>query len=70
MALVYWREKYLRYIFLVWSVFFGAVVLLGHFHYSIDVFAAFFITFTIYHIAIYFFPTSHARFVADEPISL
>jgi hypothetical protein len=70
MALVYWREKYLRYIFLVWSVFFGAVVLLGHLHYSIDVFAAFFITFAIYHMALYFFPRSHARFSADEPISV
>jgi hypothetical protein len=70
MALVYWREKYLRYIFLAWSVFFGAVVLLGHLHYSIDVFAAFFITFAIYHMALYLFPRSHARFSMDEPISL
>ncbi len=70
MALVYWREKYLRYIFLAWSVFFGVVVLLGHLHYSIDVFAAFFITFAIYHIALYLFPRSHARFSMDEPISL
>ena len=70
MALIFWREKYLRYIFLAWSVFFGAVVLLGHLHYSIDVFAAFFITFTIYHIALYLFPKSRARFSMDEPISI
>ena len=70
MALVYWREKILRYIFLCWSVFFGVVVLLGHLHYSIDVFAAFFIAFAIYHLCFYLFPKSHARFAAGEPISV
>jgi len=70
MALVYWREKYLRYVFLAWSVFFGAVVLLGHLHYSIDVFAAFFMTFAIYHIALYLFPKSYARFASHDPVSI
>ena len=26
MALIYWRDRYLRYIFLLWSIFFGIVV--------------------------------------------
>jgi hypothetical protein len=51
MALVFWDEKVLRRIFLAMAFFFGAIVLLGHFHYSIDVFAAFFITFGIYKIS-------------------
>lgn len=51
LALVFWRNKKLRYIFLASSFIFGSVVLLGHLHYSIDVAAAFFITYTISHIA-------------------
>ncbi len=66
MALVYWREPLLRYIFLAWSVFLAAVVLLGHIHYSIDVASAYFITFTIFHIAMWLFPADHARLIADE----
>lgn len=55
MALIYWDHKWLRYFFIAASLFFGAVVLLGHLHYSIDVLAAFFITYAIYHIALQFF---------------
>lgn len=54
-ALVFWDNKYVRYICLASSVMFGVIVLLGHLHYSIDVFAAFFITYSIYHLAIFFF---------------
>jgi hypothetical protein len=52
----------LRWIFFGFSAFFGAVVLFGHLHYSIDVFAAYFITFTIYSIAKKFFPADFKRF--------
>ena len=55
MALIFWDHKYIRYVCLLASVTFGVVVLLGHLHYSIDVFAAFFITYSIYHLAMYFF---------------
>lgn len=54
-ALLFWENKTYRYIFLVLSFVFGAVVLLGHLHYSIDVFSAFFITYGIYHISRTFF---------------
>lgn len=55
LALIYWDDIKLRLIFLATSIVFAASVLLGHVHYSIDVFAAFFITYAIFHIAIYVF---------------
>lgn len=62
LALVFWKEKRLRTIFLIISVAFGIVVLLGHLHYSIDVMSAFFITYSIYHICVYFFPEEQNMF--------
>lgn len=61
-ALIYWDHKYIRRLFIVSSVVFGIVVLLSHLHYSIDVFAAFFITYAIYHIALKFFKTDYKVF--------
>jgi hypothetical protein len=65
MALMFWDDKILRYIFLTWSVFFGVIVLLGHLHYSIDVLSAFFITYAIYHISLYLFPNARALFLSQ-----
>lgn len=63
MALIYWdTNKAVSYFFLAMSIFFGVIVLLGHLHYSIDVLSAFFITYTIYHIAIYIFKKDYALF--------
>lgn len=55
LALIFWKNKITRYIFLSFSVMFAIVVLLAHLHYSIDVLAAFFITYSIFHISEYFF---------------
>jgi membrane-associated phospholipid phosphatase len=54
-ALIFWKEKWVRSISIAVSLLFGALVLLGHLHYSIDVFGAFFITYTIFHICQKFF---------------
>jgi hypothetical protein len=62
MGLLFWRERTLRTIFFAWSIFFGVIVLLGHLHYTIDVLSAFFITYTIYQLASYFFPTEKKMF--------
>jgi hypothetical protein len=62
MALIFWQNKKLRYFFLMYSLFMGIIVLLGHYHYSIDVLAAFFITYTIYHIALYIFKKDKEMF--------
>lgn len=55
MALIFWMEKPWRYLFLAVSVILGASVLLGHIHYSIDVFAAPFMTYGIYKISVFLF---------------
>jgi hypothetical protein len=67
LALMFWREKTVRNIFLVWSAFFATIVLLGHYHYSIDVASAFFISYGIFHIAEWLFPKDRAMFLDDEP---
>ncbi len=55
LSLIFWDIKKLRYTFLILSFVFAAIVLLGHMHYSIDVLAAYFITYAIYHLAGIFF---------------
>jgi len=55
LALMFWDNKKLRFIFLGFSITFAIVVLLGHIHYSIDVLSAYFITFSIFHICKFLF---------------
>lgn len=66
LGLIYWNNKSLRYFFIIASIVFGVAVLLGHYHYSIDVLAAFFITYTIYHLAGIFFKND--KLIFDESI--
>ena len=65
MALIFWKEKNLRYLFIALSVFFGVIALLGHYHYTIDVLAAFFITYGVYHICLKFFKKDYQIFLND-----
>lgn len=67
LALIFWHNIYLRVFFLISSVVSAAAVLLGHLHYSIDVFAAYFITYSIFHLAKRFFKRDHELFM-QEPI--
>lgn len=69
LALIFWQEKGLRNIFLAWSVYMGTVVLLGHYHYTIDVASAFFITYAIFCLCDQFFPRTRALFLSDEAAS-
>src|SRR3989338_5882129 len=66
LALIFWREKNLRYIFLAWSVFMATVVLLGHYHYTIDVESAFFLTSEIYCVAVWLFPKDRELFYSEQ----
>jgi hypothetical protein len=61
-ALMFWRHVYLRNLFLFSSVLFGSAALLSHLHYTIDVFAAFFITYSIYTISKKIFRKDYEEF--------
>ena len=65
LALMFWDDKMLRYIFLGFSFILGTAVLLGHLHYSIDVLSAFFITYAIFDICKFFFKKDWQRFKAE-----
>ncbi len=54
-ALLFWHNKRLRFLFLGFSITFAVVVLLGHLHYSIDVLAAYFITYSIFDLCKFLF---------------
>ena len=61
MAFLYWDKRWLRTIFILLSVMFGIVVLLGHLHYAIDVMSAFFIAYGVYRMSRKFFPSDLKR---------
>lgn len=51
LALMFWRNKFFRILFIALSIVMAALVLLGHLHYSIDVFSAYFIVYVIFIVA-------------------
>ncbi|MDF1497296.1 MAG: phosphatase PAP2-related protein [Patescibacteria group bacterium] len=69
MALIFWKNVVWRYIFLLLTVIFSITVLLGHIHYSIDVFGAIFITYAIYHLSIYLFKKDYTLFESAMEIN-
>ena len=62
LALIFWDNKKLRFMFLGFSILFAIVVLLGHIHYSIDVLSAYFITYSIFQICKFLFKKELALF--------
>ncbi len=61
MALVFWKYPKTSAFFIACAVFFGVIVLIGHYHYSIDVAGAVLITPTIFNIGKYLFPCDFER---------
>lgn len=59
LALIFWNVPKLRIFFILASIVGGAAVILGHLHYSIDVFSAFFIAFGVFEISKKFFKKEH-----------
>lgn len=60
LALIFWRIKPYRYFFFGASIIGGIAVVLGHLHYSIDVFSAFFIAFGVFEITKRWFKKEYA----------
>ena len=59
MTIIFWHKKYLKYFFLLCTLIGGTAVILGHLHYSIDVFSALFISFGIFYIAKFLFSADY-----------
>lgn len=62
LALIFWKHWLPRVSLIITSVFFGVIVLMGHYHYTIDVVAAFFITYSIYKMSVYLFKRDYGYF--------
>jgi hypothetical protein len=65
-ALAFWHIQPWRLFYLGSTLFFGTIVLLGHYHYSIDVLAALFITHGIFQLACWLFPRDYVLFRSSE----
>jgi PAP2 superfamily C-terminal len=65
-ALAFWHIPLWRMFYLGLTGFFGSVVLLGHYHYSIDVLAALFITHGVFQISCWLFSRDYALFRSSE----
>jgi hypothetical protein len=65
-ALAFWHIPQWRAFYLALTAFFGSIVLLGHYHYSIDVLAALFITYGIFQMSRWLFGRDYALFRSSE----
>jgi len=65
-ALAFWHIPQWRMFYLALTGFFGSIVLLGHYHYSIDVLAALFITHGVFQISCWLFGRDYALFRSSE----
>ncbi len=66
MMLIFWDQRFWRWFCLAATFLFAASVLLAHVHYSIDVFAAPFITYSIFALARKLFTEDYALLAGQE----
>jgi hypothetical protein len=67
MALVFWDEKFWRYVYIAAAIIFGTSVLFAHIHYTIDVLAAPYMTYAIFKLSQYFFKEDYELI---EPVTV
>lgn len=65
-ALAFWHMPRWRMFYLALTAFFGTIVLLGHYHYSIDVLAALFITHGVFQVSCWLFARDYTLFRSSE----
>jgi hypothetical protein len=65
LALIFWHNAKLRLFFILCSLTGAVAVILGHLHYSIDVFSAFFITFGVFEMSKKFFAREYAILLGE-----
>ncbi len=63
---LHWHIPQWRMFYLALTAFFGSLVLLGHYHYSIDVLAALFITHGVFQMSCWLFGRDYALFRSSE----
>jgi len=68
-ALAFWHIPLWRMFYLALTVFFASVVLLGHYHYSIDVLAALFITHGVFQVSCWLFARDYALFRSSKNLA-
>ena len=70
MMLLFWDNFFLRMLSFFCTLLFAASVLIGHIHYSIDVLAAPFITYSIYQLSLFLFSKDYLIFEKEVHRSL
>ena len=68
-ALAFWHIPQWRTFYLMLTAFFGTIVLLGHYHYSIDVLAALFIAHGVFQVSCWLFGREYALFRSSENLT-
>jgi hypothetical protein len=68
-ALAFWHMPRWRMFYLALTAFFGSIVLLGHYHYSIDVLAALFITHGVFQVSRWLFARDYTLFRSSENLA-
>jgi hypothetical protein len=59
MGLIFWKNKFWRYFYIAIAGIFGIAVLFAHVHYTIDVLAAPYMTYSIYKLSQFLFPEDY-----------